>query len=355
MTTDPLIEGVYRKRLLPVAEELIDGDDVAPGDRRRAADVLAACERIGRHVDRDRERIVGLLRSDGLDVEVADRPGPRQDHTIGLTVDDFPTADRAARILEREGFERWERWQRGAAESFRRTATETTVARTDEVTTVVRIRWAAPRTRSPFDRVVRPTAGDWAMVDLPARAWWGYSLVRPARLVAERVGLRQRHQASLGPYLSTPDGLIDPLLEFAGVDADDVVMDIGCGDGRLVVGAAARLGCRAVGIEQSASLVDRARHRVDAAHVSDRVRIDHADARSADLGEVTVLFMFLPIDVVEHLLADTLHRLPRGAHLVVHEQNRLPSSIRPAPAESRVVIGADAITVAHRWIAGGPA
>ena len=99
------------------------------------------------------------------------------------------------------------------------------------------------------------------MVRLPRRTWPAYSLVRPVRLVLERVGLRRRHEDSLGPFLATPDSLIDPLLELAQVGPDDHVVDIGCGDGRLVVEAAARLGCRAVGIERSPELVDSARAR----------------------------------------------------------------------------------------------
>lgn len=352
MTADPLVEGVYRKRLPRAAEALVGEDGVPEDERDRAAQALAACEHIGRYVDRERDRILALLHADGQQVDTTGRPGPRQDHTIRLAVGDVAAADRAAALLEQEGFERWEPWRRGALESFRRTAGEMTVGRTDDVTTVVRIRWAEPRERTRLDRIVRPTAGDWAMVDLPRGAWWAYSLVRPTRLVAERVGLRPRHQDSLGPYLATPDGLIDPLLDVAAVDADDVVMDIGCGDGRLVVGAASRFGCRAVGVEQSASLVDRARQRVRTEKVTDLVRIDHADARSADLSEVTVLFLFLPIDVVEYLLADLLERLPPGARLVVHEQHRLPTSIHPVPNESRAVIGSDSVTVAHRWIAG---
>ncbi|MFA9563608.1 MAG: hypothetical protein ACERLM_02725, partial [Acidimicrobiales bacterium] len=234
MTADPLIEGVYRHRLPAMAQALVDDSGAPQADRDRAADALGACEQIGQHVDRERDRILTLLRADGQEVGVTGRAGPRQEHTIRLTVDDFPAADRAAGLLERDGFERWEHWSAGASESFRRTAAEMTVGRTDDVTTVVRIRWAEPRERTRFDRIFRPTAGDWAMVDLPRRAWWAYSLVRPARLAAERAGLRPRHQASLGPHLSTPDGLIDPLLDFAGVGPDDVVMDIGCGDGRLV-------------------------------------------------------------------------------------------------------------------------
>jgi hypothetical protein len=86
--------------------------------------------------------------------------------------------------------------------------------------------------------------------------------------------------------------------------------------------------------------------------VEQLVQIVEGDARSCDLGEATVVFMFLPIDVVAHLLADTLQRLRPGARLIVHEQMRLPDSIDPRPSDTTALIGDDGVTVAHRWIAG---
>ena len=264
----------------------------------------------------------------------------------------MPTRERVADRLQRDGFDRWERWTGAALESFSRFATRMTVARTTDVSTVVRIVWGTEHRRSGVQRVFAPTAGDWSMVRLPRRTWPAYSLVRPVRLVLERVGLRRRHDDSLGPFLATPESLIDPLLELAQVGPGDHVVDIGCGDGRLVVAAATRLGCRALGIERSPELVDSARALARAAGVQQLVEIVEGDARSCDLGEATVVFMFLPIDIAAHLLADTLRRLRPGARLIVHEQMRLPDSIDPRPSDTTALIGDDGVTVAHRWIAG---
>jgi SAM-dependent methyltransferase len=354
VTTDPLIEGVYSHRLPDAARAVVDDVEAPDEARSGAAAALATCERIGRRVEAERDRLIALLRTDGREVGVEGRTGPRQDHTIRLTVSDVLAADRAAATLEADGFERWERWSGGAAESFRRTAGQMTLGRTDDVTTVVRLRWAEPRDRNRFDRVFRPTSGDWDMVGLPPWAWWGYPLVRPVRLLAERAGLRRRHESGLGPYLSTPDGLIDPLLAFAGVGEGDLLMDVGCGDGRLVTGAAARFGCRAVGIERSQELVDLARDRVRTLQLTERVRIDHADARTVDLDDVTVLLMFLPVVIAADLLTDSLQRLPAGARLVIHEQSRPPSGLLTDGVESELLLGPDAVTVAHRWTVREP-
>lgn len=352
VTPDPLVAAVHGRRLPLVAGDRATDDLLDEEERARAASALAACEAIGRDVDRQTARILALLRGVGLAVEAVDPPGPRQDRSIRLRVADRAGAERAVTALEREGFERWEQWRRGARESSRRTADSTTVARTDDVTTVVRLRWARPRGRTRVGRLLRPTASDWGVVDLPERLWWAYSLLRPVRLAAERAGLPVPEGSDLGPFLATPDSLIDPLLDLAGVRADDVVADVGCGDGRLVVRAAARFGCRAVGIEQSAALVERARARARTARVADLVRVDRADARGWTPGDATVVFMFLPVIAVARLLPDALRRLPTGGVVVVHELDPLPGTIRPAPTDSRVLAGADAVTVAHRWTVG---
>ena len=183
-------------------------------------------------------------------------------------------------VLEEDGFEPWQRWVRGAERSARRFADELVVASTGEVTTVVRLRWRSQAERSRIGRVFTPTAGDWSLVDLPSPLWPAYSLVRPARLAMERAGVVQRDDDSLGPFLSTPQSLIGPLLDFAGAGPDDRLLDIGCGDGRVVVAAAEHSGCTALGVERSADLVERARQRAAAGGVADRVDIVLGDGRS---------------------------------------------------------------------------
>ena len=83
--------------------------------------------------------------------------------------------------------------------------------------------------------------------------------------------------------------------------------------------------------------------------MADRVTIEHGDARDADLSTVTVAFMFLPMNVVAELVAETLDQLPVGARLIVHEQTPLPDSLAPRPDSSHAVIAHDAVTVAHVW------
>ncbi len=187
------------------------------------------------------------------------------------------------------------------------------------------------------------------MVELPSWAGWGYPAVRAARLVMERTGLRRRHESTLGPFLSTPASLLEPLLEVADPGPDDVVVDLGCGDGRLVVAAASAFGCRSVGVESSETLARKAEASAAAAGLGSLVEIVHGDARDADLTTASVVFAFLPTDVLAELLPGLVANLPAGGRLVAHEQNRLLATTRPLPDHSEVVVSGDALTVAHRW------
>lgn len=343
-----LIEGVYRHRLVDHAATVVDDPTSSMPDRSFAAEALATCADIERRLRKEEAELVELLAAAGVSCAVDAAPVDRQYHTIRITVDDVAAAEQAATTLSVLGFSAWEPLSGAARRSLIHFGSQLTMAKTEDVTTVVRIAWARDQRRSALARVFTPTAGDWAMLRLPTFAWRLYSLVRPFRLVAERLGLRRRHADSLGPFLSTPDSLLAKLLEFADVDENDTVVDLGCGDGRIVVAAAERSRCRGIGVETAPDLVRQARSRAENAGVSGLVTIEQADARDVDLGEASVVFMFLPIDVVADIIEATLDRMPGGSVLVVHEQSRLPSGFPCAPQQSTVLLGAG-VTVAHRF------
>ena len=335
----------------------ITGQRLATWSMSEKSDIAVAaastCDAIGIQVADDAAEMAAWLASQGHSVTVDLEPRPRQRHDVRVEISSFDEADAVATILAERGFERWDRWTGAAARSFRAHAGQITVARTEGHSFVLRLRWtAAPgggRARRLLRSVFRPTEGDWTMVQLPQPLWRGYSLVRPVRLVLERIGRRDPHAAGLGPFLSSPQSLIDPLFALAQLGADDTLLDIGCGDGRLALTAAKKVGCRAVGIEHDAELVERGRAATSVDGVADRVTIEHGDARNADLSGITVAFMFLPMDVVVELVGETLEQLPVGARLIVHEQTPLPASMSPRPDSSHAVIARDAVTVAHMW------
>jgi SAM-dependent methyltransferase len=346
-----LVAAIHADDVHRVASELVRRRDTSASGRSRAARAIAACERIGMHVDAERARVIGLLTSARVVIGPPASGGPTQRHEFTLDVrpDDLGTAIAA---LEGDGYRRRHRLTDGAMRSLVRTGSDLALSRSADATMVVRLRWRSARRESTLTRAVRPTIADWDLITLPDWAWWGYSGVRPVRLALERAGLRSRDHGELEPFLVTPIDLVDRLLDVAGVDSYDTVLDVGCGDGRIVVRAAQRHGCRAIGIERSSELASAARQRVGRAGLTDVVEIIEGDALAADvtrrLGDVTVAVLFLPMRVARDVVPALFDALAPGARIVLHEQSPLDTAI-PRPVASTPVVGDESITVAHRW------
>ncbi len=93
-------------------------------------------------------------------------------------------------------------------------------------------------------------------------------------------------------WVPTPDPTVEKMLDLAKVTADDVVMDLGSGEGRIVI-AAAKRGARAIGVEYNPDLVELSRRNAAAAGVSARATFVHGDVFEADLQPATVFTLFL--------------------------------------------------------------
>ena len=93
-------------------------------------------------------------------------------------------------------------------------------------------------------------------------------------------------------WVPTPQALVDKMLDMAQVTAQDVVMDLGSGDGITVITAAKR-GARAIGIEYNPDMVELSKANAEKAGVSDKATFMKADLFETDLSEATVITMFL--------------------------------------------------------------
>ena len=98
-------------------------------------------------------------------------------------------------------------------------------------------------------------------------------------------------------YLPTPPELVNKMLDMAGVTSQDYVIDLGSGDGRIVI-AAAKRGARALGIEYDGPLVELSRRTADSERVSDLARFVQADLFESDFSQATILTMFLLSDMM---------------------------------------------------------
>jgi SAM-dependent methyltransferase len=335
----------------------VDDDPAASADERQlAARGRAACTRIGGAVHAEHRRLVDVLAEHGITSPMPGEAVPTQRHELVLRigVDDL---DPAVEALESEGYTAQVELSDGAGESRRRTSGDLVLRRSDETTTVVRLRWREPSTPGRLGRALRPTFADWVSVPLPRSLWWAYPLVRVGRLAAARVGLDRRDHALLEPFLVTPSSLLEPLFDAADIGTDDVVVDLGCGDGRIVVEAARSRGCRAIGIEQSPDLARAARQRVTSSGQDALVTIVEGDGLDDGLRDTlataTVVFLFLPTGIARRVVPALLERLTPGSRITLHEQSPLPAGLSPDTSE--VLVGEDALTVAHHWLVASAA
>ena len=145
-------------------------------------------------------------------------------------------------------------------------------------------------------------------------------LLTSALLVATIASAQQFGPAeNLGPAISTPQTIVDRMLEAAHVKAGDMVYDLGSGDGRILITAVQKFGARAVGIEIDPDQVEKARNRVHSLGLDDRISVLHASALRADLSPADVVTMFFLTSTNEKLKPNLEKCLKPGARVVSNQ------------------------------------
>lgn len=120
-------------------------------------------------------------------------------------------------------------------------------------------------------------------------------------------------------FLGTPQPVVDAMLELANVKPGDVLYDLGSGDGRIPITAAKRYGIRAVGIEIDPALVAEARANARKAGVAHLVTFIERDLFLADIGEASVVTLYLLDRLNEQLRPKLLRDLAPGTRIVSHQ------------------------------------
>jgi SAM-dependent methyltransferase len=120
------------------------------------------------------------------------------------------------------------------------------------------------------------------------------------------------------PFVTTPPEVVTAMLTLAQVGSRDVVYDLGCGDGRIVIAAARRFGARGVGIDIDPQRVADANQAAKDAGVVGRVRFRQADLFEADIAEATVITLYLLPDINMDLREKLRRELAPGARIVSH-------------------------------------
>ena len=121
------------------------------------------------------------------------------------------------------------------------------------------------------------------------------------------------------PYVPTPQVVVDRMLDLAQLKAGETVIDLGSGDGRIMIEAASKYGARGFGVEIDPLLVKRSNENARRAGVADRVKFLQQDLFKTDFHEANVLTLYLLPDVNLALRPKILAELKPGARVVSHD------------------------------------
>lgn len=123
------------------------------------------------------------------------------------------------------------------------------------------------------------------------------------------------------PYVPTPHEVVTRMLELANVKGDDILYDLGSGDGRIVITAAQKFGTRGTGVEINPDLVRQSQTNAQAAGVADRVEFVQQDLFRTDLSKATVVTLYLLPDINLKLRPKLLRELKPGTRIISHDFN----------------------------------
>jgi len=153
------------------------------------------------------------------------------------------------------------------------------------------------------------------------------------------------------PFVTTPRPVVEAILDLAGLGPADTLIDLGSGDGRIVIAAAGR-GANALGVEIDPRLVELATQRAQQAGIAERARFVRQDLFETDLRPATVLTLYLLPDVNLALRPRILEMLAPGARVVSHDWDMgdwRPDRTVVVPAPDKPV-GLERFSRLHLWV-----
>jgi hypothetical protein len=173
---------------------------------------------------------------------------------------------------------------------------------------------------------------------------------------AQTTGSEATYKPTLGQmgkdvmWLPTPKELVDNMLSMAQVNDQDLLYDLGAGDGVIAITAAKKHGARAVGIEYNPKLAAFAQQKVIEAGVQDKVRIVHGDIFQTDFSQATVLTLYL-LPEINYQLRPTILKMKPGTRVVSHDFDMVewePDAITQT-ARARAMMWVVPADVAGNW------
>lgn len=143
---------------------------------------------------------------------------------------------------------------------------------------------------------------------------------RPAGVRQKAVRIMKTPREPDVIYVPTPQPVVDKMLELAQVTKNDLVYDLGCGDGRIVVTAAKKYGCQAIGYDIARKRVKESLENVEKNNVGHLVRIEQKDIFTLDLSKANVVTLYLLPELNVKLIPQ-LEKLKPGSRIVSHDFN----------------------------------
>ena len=125
-------------------------------------------------------------------------------------------------------------------------------------------------------------------------------------------------QIPRAPFVATPPDVVDRMLALASVTSRDVLYDLGCGDGRIVIAAAQQFGTRGVGVDIDPALIAEARRNAARSQVEHLVTFRLQDAMDTDVSDATVVTLYLLSAQNVALRPMLTRQLGPGARIVSH-------------------------------------
>ncbi|MEJ2008644.1 MAG: class I SAM-dependent methyltransferase [Acidobacteriota bacterium] len=149
-------------------------------------------------------------------------------------------------------------------------------------------------------------------------AAFGPFLLQPSQAQSQ---LTPAYEAShdVVPYVPTPMKVAERMLELAKVNRNDVVYDLGSGDGRIVILAAQKFGAHAVGVELDGKRYEQSSERIHELGLESKARILHEDMFKADIHKATVVTLYLLTSVNEEIRPMLEKQLRPGTRVVSHD------------------------------------
>jgi SAM-dependent methyltransferase len=145
----------------------------------------------------------------------------------------------------------------------------------------------------------------------------GVGLIITPRLIVRAI--RSAAPQKLAPHVQTPQQVVDRMLQIAQVGRNDVVYDLGCGDGRLVITAAKRYGARGVGVDFDLNRVKESQANAQKEGVEQLVEFRQHDALTVDVSPATVVTLYLLTSSNLKLRPILTKALRPGARIVSHQ------------------------------------